>query len=135
MSRISACGGPRLPVGGHKARFNLYMYRRIAIALLILLNALTPALSNACASSCAFGAGGMDMAMPCDGDPQSPGEGGSDTGGDAGSMAAMCAFAAGAAISTVPQSVNHLTPSDRIAFVDSSTPSFLSLPADKPPRT
>ena len=124
------------------------MYRRIAIALLILLNALTPALSNACASSCAFGGGGMDMAMPsdhgaeapgsvmpCDRDPQSPDEGGSDPGEDAGSMAAMCAFAAGAAISTASQSILHLTPSDRIAFVESGTPSFLSLPADKPPRT
>ena len=124
------------------------MYRRIAITLLILLNAFTPALSNACASSCASGGGGMDMAMPsdhgadtpagvmpCDGDPQSSDEGGSDTGRDAGSMGAMCAFAAGAAISTGPQPINHLTLSDRIAFVEAGTPSFLSLPADKPPRT
>lgn len=122
------------------------MCRRIAIVLLILLNALMPALSIACATSCAIGGSGMDVpqvsdqgtddagGVPCHGDTQSPDESGSGTGG-AELMAAMCAFAATAAISSAHLTVDPGAPFDHIAFIESNSPSFISLPADKPPRT
>ena len=115
------------------------MCRHIAIALLMLMNAFTPALANACAASCVLGSSGTDMSveqggseMPCHGGPQSPEEDGS---GDTGSMTAMCAFAAGSAISVARLTVNADPPSHHMVFVESILFSFVSLPADKPPRT
>jgi hypothetical protein len=129
------------------------MYRRVAAAFMILLNALTPAFSNACASSCVLGSSSVDIALevrqnatnayvgidangeiPCHGVPLSPDEGGAGTD-DAGSMAAMCAFAAGGAISATVPGMDHAASSPRIDFIQNRNPSFRNLPAEKPPRT
>jgi len=116
------------------------MLRRIAIGLLVALTALTPALSNACAASCSLADGGAPMdlssdaskAMPCHGDTPPSDDGSEDA--ERSAMAAMCAFAAGGAISASSLGSGVAAPSRHVALVESSRFSFLTLPADKPPR-